>query len=139
MTSAQTVPELSASPGSVCPEGLDSIPFKALRLDSRQVQTGDCFLALKGNKLDGMSFAADAAQRGAAVVITEEKPGLMKGPVNVPIVIDPDLRKHAGPLFDAWKGFPTRRLQAYGVTGTNGKSTTAFLMSSILRAAGHQR
>ena len=138
LSALQTLPDLFQAAGLERPEGLDSIPVRGLRLDSRQVQVGDCFLALRGNKLDGMSFASDAIQRGAAVVVTEEKPGSLKGSINVPIVVEPRLRSFVGPMFDAWNGFPSRHLSAFGVTGTNGKSTTTFLISAILKAAGHK-
>ena len=110
-----------------------------LRMDSRQVREGDGFIALRGSAKDGLSFAMDAVQRGAAVVIADASEAKnLKDSLGIPVVFLPDLRKNVGPLFDAWYGFPSRKLEAFGVTGTNGKSTTTLLMTGILRAAGRK-
>jgi UDP-N-acetylmuramoyl-L-alanyl-D-glutamate--2,6-diaminopimelate ligase len=120
------------------PEGLPEIPLRGLCLDSRKAKAGDLFLALRGGKQDGSAFAADAAQRGAAAVLAEGESGPPEEPHGAPLLRFPDLRLRVGTLFDAWHGFPSRRLEAFAVTGTNGKSTTARLMTSVLRAAGRK-
>ena len=89
MSALRTLPELFQAVGLKRPEGMDSIPLRGLRLDSRQVQEGDCFLALRGSKLDGISYAAEAAGRGAAAVVTEARPGVMKGSVKIPVIVAP--------------------------------------------------
>jgi UDP-N-acetylmuramoyl-L-alanyl-D-glutamate--2,6-diaminopimelate ligase len=117
-----------------------------LKMDSRQVNPGDAFIALKGVKLDGSAFAADAVRRGATALliempVTQTPEGSLSsvGDVDgVPAVKVPNLRAYTGPLFDAWHGFPSRKMEFYGITGTNGKSTTTLLMSAVLRAAGRQ-
>ncbi len=127
--------------GLPAPAEFDGVLVKHLRLDSRLVRPGDCFLALRGSKLDGMSFAADAVRRGAASILTDGDPtaaGEWRRTLGVPILFQSDLRKRVGPLFDAFHGFPSRELDAFGVTGTNGKSTTTLLMTDVLRAAGRK-
>lgn len=121
------------------PAELDGVMVRNLRLDSRQIGKDDCFLALSGSKLDGMAFAADAVGRGAVAIVTDATDAkTVKKPSGVPIVFQSDLRRHTGALFDALHGFPSRRLDAYGVTGTNGKSTTTRLITGVLRAAGRK-
>ena len=126
--------------GIPVPEGFRLPAVGALRTDSRSVAAGDAFLALRGAKLDGTAFAAEAARRGAALLLVEADgdavgSGSLEG---APALFVPGLRRCVGPLFDAWHGFPSRRLRFHGVTGTNGKSTSVLLMSAILKAAGRR-
>jgi len=122
------------------------VSVTGLKMDSRQVVPGDAFIALKGAKLEGPAFAADAVRRGAVATLIEAPQGseasgesLTVSEIDgVPAVFVPGLRSYTGPLFDAWHGFPSRRLHFYGVTGTNGKSTTTLLMGAVLRAAGRK-
>jgi UDP-N-acetylmuramoyl-L-alanyl-D-glutamate--2,6-diaminopimelate ligase len=117
-----------------------------LKMDSRQVNSGDAFIALKGTKLEGAAFAAEAARRGAAALLIEGPSAPATGDASasvdevsgVPALHVPNLRAYTGALFDAWHGFPSRALDFYGITGTNGKSTTTLLMGAVLKAAGRR-
>jgi len=129
--------ELVNSTGLSVPEAMESIPVLGLQIDSRRVVPGDIFLALRGSRTDGGAFIAEAARRGAAAILSESgSPAEDVAPT--PIAVYPELRDFVGPLFDARHGFPSRRLEAFAVTGTNGKSTTVRLMTGILRAAGRK-
>jgi UDP-N-acetylmuramoyl-L-alanyl-D-glutamate--2,6-diaminopimelate ligase len=131
--------------GLPVPEALPAATVSGLKMDSRQVNPGDAFIALKGTKLEGPAFAAEAVRRGAAALLIESAEAAPEGGRSfasdvsgVPALTVPDLRAFTGPLFDAWNGFPSRSLEFYGITGTNGKSTTTLLMAAVLRAAGRK-
>lgn len=136
MREPQHLSRLLASAGFPVPADLQDVDVKCLRLDSRIVRPGDCFVALLGNKLDGRSFLDEAVRRGAAAILVEgpENSELRKS-IGVPMVFHEELRKQVGTLFDAWHGFPSLQLESIGVTGTNGKSTTTVLITDMLRAA----
>jgi len=106
---------------------------RGLSADSRRVQAGDCFVAVPGFKQDARRFVPDAIARGAALVVTEGEPlaGLSVAQVLVPAV-RPALARLAG----AYHGHPSRALTVVGITGTNGKTTTSYLVDALLRARG---
>jgi UDP-N-acetylmuramoyl-L-alanyl-D-glutamate--2,6-diaminopimelate ligase len=103
--------------------------------DSRRVQPGCIFVAVRGNSADGRTFVGDAVTRGASAVVGEDlEPG-----GGVPIVNVGDARAALSLLALRWYGLAEDGcggLKLAGVTGTNGKSTTAFMVRAILRAAG---
>lgn len=139
MTARMPFSELLAGAGIAVPAGLPAVEVTGLQTDSRRVNPGDAFIALRGSKLDGTAFAADAATRGAAALLIEGRDeGMHAEETAVPSVFVENLRAFTGPLFDAWHGRPSRALKFYGITGTNGKSTTTLLMSAVLRAAGRK-
>jgi UDP-N-acetylmuramoyl-L-alanyl-D-glutamate--2,6-diaminopimelate ligase len=140
MTARRSFLQLLRAAGVPVPAGLADAQVSGLTADSRAVKPGDAFLALRGARHDGASFAAEAVERGAAALLVEtEGNGYEAGTEGaVPALRGPGLRALSGPLFDAWHGFPSRTMDFYGVTGTNGKSTTVLLMSSVLRAAGRK-
>ncbi|HUZ45769.1 MAG TPA: UDP-N-acetylmuramoyl-L-alanyl-D-glutamate--2,6-diaminopimelate ligase [Terriglobia bacterium] len=107
----------------------------SLAYDSRRVKPGCVFFAIQGEKTDGHRFIAEALERGAVAVASErEAPeGLRARWVQVPKVRRA-LAEAARKLYDD----PDLKLQLIGITGTNGKTTTAYLLNSILQAAGLQ-
>ena len=102
-----------------------------LAYDARRVTAGALFACVPGQRVDGHDFAADAVDRGAAALIVERQLELP-----VPQLVVADAREAMALAADAFFGRPTRELLVAGVTGTNGKTTTAFLLFSILAAAG---
>jgi UDP-N-acetylmuramoyl-L-alanyl-D-glutamate--2,6-diaminopimelate ligase len=102
-----------------------------LETDSRQVKPGDLFFCLPGHTVDGHAFAGQAAERGAsALVVSRELE------VPLPQLVVPDTRQALAVLADFFYGHPSRRLRPVGVTGTNGKTTTTYLIERIWMDAG---
>ena len=113
--------------------GSIDVDVAGLRYDSRRVQPGDAFFAWRGQAQDGHRFLADAAARGAAVLIVEELPEL-----NLPatIVLVDNSRRALAAMAQAFYGDPSRDMAVVGVTGTNGKTTTTYLLEAVLAEAG---
>ncbi len=106
-----------------------------LAYDSRRVSTGYLFVAVRGYKLDGHDFMGDAVARGAAALLIER--GHVSPPeAGVPVITVSDSREALAELARRFYGNPSRHLSVLGVTGTNGKTTTAFLAENIMRTAG---
>ncbi|MCX7014045.1 MAG: Mur ligase family protein, partial [Candidatus Sumerlaeota bacterium] len=102
--------------------------------DSRQVQPGWLFVAVRGTHVDGLRFAPRAIQAGAAAVVAAQE---APADCQTPWIVAPDTPRALGQLAHAFAGRPSDSMTVVGVTGTNGKTTTAWLIESILRAAGH--
>jgi len=107
--------------------------ISGLAHDSRRVNPGDCFVCVVGYKTDGHQFAAQALARGASAFVVEQP--LEAGPEVVQIKV-PNARRALALLAAQFHGQPGRRLNVIGVTGTNGKTTTTYLIESILAGAG---
>jgi len=104
----------------------------AITYDSRRAESGHLFVALKGLHADGTSYARQAIERGAVGVVSEQPaPAGTDGPW----IVVANARRALAILADAFHGHPSRDMQVVGITGTNGKTTTAFLMASIFEAA----
>src|SRR3954471_19576774 len=114
-------------------EGAPDVDVSALAYSSRSVRPGTLFFCVPGFKVDGHEFAADAVARGAAALVVQRPLGL-----GVPEVRVEDVRAAMADIAARFYGDPTRELKLVGVTGTNGKTTTTFLIRSILEAAGMQ-
>lgn len=105
--------------------------------DHRNLRAGDLFLAWKGARFDAQDFIAAALAEGAAGVVCDRAATLPNAlPPGRAAVIVPDARGAAGPVSAAFYGHPTARLNLFGVTGTNGKTTTTFLLREILATLG---
>jgi|JI10StandDraft_1071094.scaffolds.fasta_scaffold14068_4 murE/murF fusion protein len=108
------------------------VSIRAVTSDSRAVGPGALFVAARGRRSDGHDFVAAAIAAGAvAVVVERELPGL-----TVPHLIVPDGARALGYAIAALRDHPARRLTLIGITGTNGKTTTTYLVEAILTAAG---
>lgn len=107
----------------------------AVTYDSREVAPDSLFVAIKGYRADGHDFLADAVGRGAAAAVVERA---MPAAGGVPQIIVPDSRRALAAAAAAFYRHPGRELAVVGVTGTNGKTTVAFLLDGIFRAAGYK-
>ncbi|HWX46235.1 MAG TPA: UDP-N-acetylmuramoyl-L-alanyl-D-glutamate--2,6-diaminopimelate ligase [Solirubrobacteraceae bacterium] len=104
-----------------------------LAYDSRRVGPGALFFCVRGATSDGHDFAPQAVAAGAAALVVERPLGL-----GVPEVVVPSARAAMGPVAARFYGDPTAELAVVGVTGTNGKTTTAFLVRALLEASGRR-
>lgn len=102
-----------------------------ISLDSRKVQKGDLFVALRGQKDDGKKFAKDAIEKGAVAILSEEALD-----VSVPVATLTGLRNHLSKIAANVYGNPANRLTMVGVTGTNGKTTTSILIEQLFAGMG---
>ena len=110
-------------------------------LDSRAVQPGDLYAALPGHHVHGARFAADAVGRGAVAVITDDAGAASieeHGAPRVPVLVSDSPRARLGRIAATVYGNPGAELTMIGITGTNGKTTTAYLLESALRALGRR-
>ena len=103
--------------------------------DTRRIERGSLFVATTGSKVDSHLFVSDAVDKGAAAIIVERETPPYRG---VDIVQVADSRDALGRLAHAWYGNPSHDMLVLGVTGTNGKTTTTFILEAILRAAGYE-
>jgi len=115
---------------------IEQIDITHIAEDSRRVEQGGLFVAVLGSAHDGHGFIPDALERGAVAVAGAREARPAGLPDSVPYVHVPDDRKSVAQLSAAFFGFPSRKLQVIGVTGTDGKTTTSTLIHSILQAGG---
>lgn len=102
--------------------------------DSRQVKSGNVFVALRGQKSDGHHHVLSALRAGAIAVVGEERPPAL--PSHIPFLPVEDSRAALASLCDAFYGHPSSRLKLVGVTGTNGKTSTVHMLKHIFTLAG---
>jgi UDP-N-acetylmuramoyl-L-alanyl-D-glutamate--2,6-diaminopimelate ligase len=124
---------LAAAVGAVDVVGRAPVDVHELAYDARAVQPGAVFFCVPGAHADGHDFAGDAVAAGAVALVVERPLD-----VAVPQVVVTDARAAMAPAAHEFFGRPTESLDVVGVTGTNGKTTTSFLLFAILAAAGHR-
>ncbi|HEX8075135.1 MAG TPA: UDP-N-acetylmuramoyl-L-alanyl-D-glutamate--2,6-diaminopimelate ligase [Thermoleophilaceae bacterium] len=112
-------------------DGAPDVEVSGLAYSSRAVKPGDLFFCVRGFKSDGHDFAPEAVRNGAAALVCERPLDL-----GVPDVVVRDSREAMAAVAARFHGDPTRTLRVVGITGTNGKTTTTFLVRAILEAAG---
>ncbi|MBQ7369183.1 MAG: UDP-N-acetylmuramoyl-L-alanyl-D-glutamate--2,6-diaminopimelate ligase [Clostridia bacterium] len=117
--------------GEICFDGVWEREIEGLSSDSRKIKKGYLFFCLTGGSQDGHDYAAAAVKNGAAAIVVERKL-----PLNVPQLLVPDTRAALSLLACMFYGFPSERMKVVGITGTNGKTTTANMLYSIWRAQG---
>jgi UDP-N-acetylmuramoyl-L-alanyl-D-glutamate--2,6-diaminopimelate ligase len=137
---------LDALPPHLAPQrrgsGDDDPIIRGVTYDSRGVSPGDLFVALRGENQDGHEYLAQALDLGAAALLVEAPPeGVEATPEELgsrgpTLVSVPDTRRALAPIARRFYGEPADQLRLIGVTGTNGKTSTTFLIESILEAAG---
>ncbi len=111
-------------------------PIRRVHHDSRQVEAGDLFICIPGERADGHDFAPQAVANGAVTLIASRDRVEEFASLGVPVVGVSNPRAAMASVAAAHEGYPGRRLTTVGITGTDGKSTTAFLTLAALEAAG---
>ncbi len=128
--------------GARCPHPAAAVWVGGVSLDSRTVLPGDLYAALPGQHAHGADFAAAARTAGAVAVLTDPEGERHLGAAQVggelPVLVVPEPRRVLGEVAALVYDHPAEALQLIGITGTNGKTTTAYLVESALRAAGRE-
>lgn len=114
-------------------EGNADIEINRIQSNSLKVEPGDAFVCIEGYETDGHKYAKDSSQKGAAVIIA-----MHSVEADCPVVIVKDTRRVLALLCARYWGNPSKRFKLVGVTGTNGKTTTTYLVKTILENAGHK-
>ena len=118
--------------------GVSDVVVSGISLDSRTVRSGDVYAAIPGLKVHGAEFCAQAVANGARVILTDPT-GMERALASgVPCLVVSDPRRQLGELSAFLYGRAVDRLTAIGITGTNGKTTTAYMIEAGLRAAGRK-
>ena len=103
--------------------------------DSRKVTENSLFICIKGAVSDGHSYAAQVAEKGASVIVVQDP---VEVPESVTVLQVEDSRYAMALIAAAWYDYPADKLRVIGITGTKGKTTTTYMIRSILEAAGHK-
>ena len=116
-------------------QGSDEIEITELVYDSRKVTEGSVFVCISGAVSDGHTYAEEVAKKGVAALITEKDVDV---PKDVAVIRVKDTRYALALMSAAYFGYPAERLKVIGITGTKGKTTTTYMVKSILEGVGHK-
>lgn len=116
--------------------GKQTVAITGLCIDSRQVTAGSVFIAVRGAVVDGHEFIEKAIASGAVAIVCETLPASLQD--NVTYVLVKDSHAAAGQMANAFYGFPSEKMKVTGVTGTNGKTTTATLLFGLFERLGYK-
>lgn len=114
-------------------KGNEESKVQNIRYDNRKIEQGDAFVCVKGFKVDGHSFVDNAIKKGANVLIVQDEVSVQE---DITIIKVRDTRKALAIMSSNYFGNPKDKLKIIGITGTNGKTTSAFIIKSILEKAG---
>lgn len=114
----------------------DEVEVKSVNIDSRLVEAGGMFIAIKGTQADGHAYIQAAEEKGATAIVCENIPE--KQSPNVAYIVVADAQAVAGKIATTFYGNPSQQLRLVGVTGTNGKTTIATLLYELFKEMGHK-
>ena len=118
-----------------CIQGSTDQEVTTVVYDSRKVQEGSLFICIRGAVVDGHKFVPDVVAKGAKTLIAEEE---VQAPEDVTVILVKDTRYAMAFISAAYFGYPADSLKTIGITGTKGKTTTTYMVKSILENAGYK-
>ena len=116
-------------------QGSDVAEITELTNDSRKVVPGSVFVCISGAVSDGHAYVKEVAEKGAAAVVVEKQ---VEAPDSVTVIHVDDTRYALALMSAAYFGYPAEKLKVIGITGTKGKTTTTYMVKSILEGVGHK-
>lgn len=119
----------------ICVQGSLDTEVRSVVFDSRKADKDSLFICIKGAVSDGHKYAEDVAAKGASVLVVQDHVAV---PEHVTVIKVPDSRYAMACISAAWFGHPAEKLKVIGITGTKGKTTTTYIVKSILENAGHK-
>ena len=128
--------ELLKNVSPIAIHGNTDVEIKGVNIDSRRIENGYLFIAMKGTQVDGHRFIGKAVEQGAAAVLLENLPDTLDE--NVTYIQVASTEEDAGKVATMFYGNPSRKLKLIGVTGTNGKTTIATLLYNMFRKFGYK-
>ncbi len=118
-----------------CIQGSVDVDVKSVINDSRNVEEGSLFFCIKGAVTDGHKYIPDVVAKGAKVLVVQDE---IEAPQDVTVIQVDDTRYAMALISAAWFGYPAREMKIIGITGTKGKTTTTYMVKSILESAGYK-
>ena len=128
--------ELLRNISPIAIHGNTDVEIKGVNIDSRRIENGHLFIAMKGTQVDGHRFIGKAVEQGAAAVLLENLPDSLDK--NVTYIQVASTEEDAGKVATMFYGNPSQKLKLVGVTGTNGKTTIATLLYNMFRKFGYK-
>ena len=130
---AKTIRELTAMLPEAAVTGSTDTRIDSVEHDSRKVKAGTLFACIPGAHVDGHAFIGQAAASGAAAVLVERE---VETPAGLTVIRVPNVRNALQQLVPYFYDYPAQKMRVIGITGTNGKTTTSYIIRAILRRAG---
>ncbi len=129
--------DLLSGAGIECPHGAENLEIKEIVTDSRRVREGSMFVCIKGLHFDGHEHIGEAIKSGASVIVAEQVRDEGVGGAAATVFVD-NTRRTAALLYNTWYGDPTKDMTVIAITGTNGKTSTSFILKDIFEKAGYR-